>query len=221
MIWAKKIKYIYYEIHHSHNNSIHSLFNSLTPERCGSDFENVIKLIMGNTSLCTRSEIALRLMPQNLTNYKSTLVQVMAWCCQATSLYLGQCWLKSISPYVFTRPQCTTSVYKMYTKSVILTKGCSVKPHKHLLINSYHTLTHWGRVTHICVSKLTIIGSDNGLSPDRRQAIISTNAGIMLIGPLGTNVSEILIKILTFSFKKMRLNVSSGKWRSFFSASMC
>ena len=33
-------------------------------------------------------------------------------------------------------------------------------------------LTHWGRVTHICVSKLTIIGSDNGLSPDRRQAII-------------------------------------------------
>ena len=37
-------------------------------------------------------------------------------------------------------------------------------------------LTHWGRVTHICVSKLTIIGSDNGLSPDRRQAIIWTNA---------------------------------------------
>ena len=43
-------------------------------------------------------------------------------------------------------------------------------------------LTHWGRVTHICVSKLTIIGSDNGLSPGRRQAIIWTNAGILLIG---------------------------------------
>ena len=38
-------------------------------------------------------------------------------------------------------------------------------------------LTHWGRVAHICVSKLTIIGSDNGLSPGRRQAIIWTNAG--------------------------------------------
>ena len=63
-------------------------------------------------------------------------------------------------------------------------------------------LTHWGRVTHICVSKLTIIGSDNGLSPDRRQAIIWTNAGILLIEPLGTNFSEILIEILTFSFKK-------------------
>ena len=35
-----------------------------------------------------------------------------------------------------------------------------------------HTLTHWGRVTHICVSKLTITISDNGLSPGRRQAII-------------------------------------------------
>ena len=76
-------------------------------------------------------------------------------------------------------------------------------------------LTHWGRVMHICVSKLTMIGSDNGLSPDRRQAIIWTNAGISLIGPLGTNFSEILIEILTFSFKKMRLKVSSAKRRPF------
>ena len=43
-------------------------------------------------------------------------------------------------------------------------------------------LTHWGRVTQICVGKLTIIGSDNGLSPGRRQAIIWTMAGILLIG---------------------------------------
>ena len=71
--------------------------------------------------------------------------------------------------------------------------------------------SHWGRVTHICVSKLIIIGSDNGLSPDRRQAIIWTNAGLLLIGPLGTNFSEILIEILISSFKKMRLKVSSSK----------
>ena len=70
-------------------------------------------------------------------------------------------------------------------------------------------------MTRICVSKVTIIGSDNGLSPDRREAIIWTNAGFLLIGPLGTNVSEILIEILTFSFKKMRLKVSSAKWRLF------
>ena len=77
------------------------------------------------------------------------------------------------------------------------------------------TLNHWGRATHICVGKLTIIGSDNGLSPGRRQAIIWTIAGILLIGPLGTNFSEILIGIQTFSFKIMRLKVSSAKWRPF------
>ena len=70
-------------------------------------------------------------------------------------------------------------------------------------------------MTHICVGKLTIIGSDNGLSPGRRQAIIWTNAGILLIGPLETNFSEILIEILAFSFKKMRLKVSSAKRRPF------
>ena len=31
----------------------------------------------------------------------------------------------------------------------------------------------------ICVGKLTIIGSDNGLSPGRHQAIIWTNVGIL------------------------------------------
>ena len=74
-------------------------------------------------------------------------------------------------------------------------------------------LTHWGRVTHICVGNLTIIGSDNGLSPGRRQAITFTNVWKLLIGPLGINFSEILIKIHTFSFKKIHLKMSSGKWR--------
>ena len=79
----------------------------------------------------------------------------------------------------------------------------------------FSKLTNWGRVTLICVSKLTIIGSDNGLSPGRRQAIIWINAGILLIRPLKTNFSEILIKIHIFSFKKIHLKTSSGKWRSF------
>ena len=76
-------------------------------------------------------------------------------------------------------------------------------------------LTHWGRVTHICVGKLTIIGSDNGLSPGRRQAIIWTNAEILLIRTLETNFSEILSAIHTFSFKKMHLKMSSAKCRLF------
>ena len=76
-------------------------------------------------------------------------------------------------------------------------------------------LTHWGQVTHICVVKLIIIGSDNGLLPGWRQAIIWTNTLILLIGPLGTNFSEILIAIQTFSFKKMSLKMASAKWRPF------
>ena len=82
-------------------------------------------------------------------------------------------------------------------------------------METLYALTHWGRVTHICVGKPAIIGSDNGLSPDRRQAIIWTNAGILLIGPLGTYFSEILTGIQTFSFKKMHLKISSAKWCSF------
>ena len=57
-------------------------------------------------------------------------------------------------------------------------------------------LTHWGWVTHICISKLTNIGED------RRQAIIWTNAWILLIQTLGTNFSDILSEIHAFSLKK-------------------
>ena len=71
-------------------------------------------------------------------------------------------------------------------------------------------------MTHIYVSKPTIIGSDNGLSPGQRQNIIWNNAAILVIGPLGTNFNEILIEIPTFSFKKMHFKMSSGKLRQFF-----
>ena len=83
------------------------------------------------------------------------------------------------------------------------------------VVNIWRTLlTHWGQVTHVCVSRLTTIGSDNGLSPGQRQAIIWTIAGILLIGPFETNFSEILIEIHAFSFRKMHWKMS-GKWRPF------
>ena len=81
-------------------------------------------------------------------------------------------------------------------------------------------LTHWGRVTHICVSKLTIIGSDNGLSPGRRQTIIWINGGILVIGPVGINFSGILSEIHTFLFEKMHFKTSSANGGYFVSASM-
>ena len=62
---------------------------------------------------------------------------------------------------------------------------------------------------------LVIIGSDNGLSSVRRQAIFWTNDGILLIASLGTSVSDIWIKILQFSFKGMKLNMSSATFLPF------
>ena len=83
---------------------------------------------------------------------------------------------------------------------------------------AYHlngTLTYWGQMTHKCINKLTTIDSDNGSSPDRHQAVISTNADILLIGPFGTNFREILFGIQTFSFKKIHLKMSSVKCQPF------
>ena len=60
------------------------------------------------------------------------------------------------------------------------------------------------------------IGSDNGFSPGRRQAIIRTNAGILLIMIIKTlvmNVIEIVSKLYKFSFKEIHLKMLSAKWR--------
>ena len=77
------------------------------------------------------------------------------------------------------------------------------------------SLNHWGRVTHIWVNNLSIIGSDNGLLLGPYQALIQTNTGILLIEHLRTNFSEILIEIHTFSFKNKQFKMSSAKWRPF------
>ena len=66
-------------------------------------------------------------------------------------------------------------------------------------------------MTHICVSKLTISSSDNGLSPGRRQILTCTNSGILLFEHSGTNYSDILIEMHAYSCKKMHLKISSGK----------
>ena len=71
-----------------------------------------------------------------------------------------------------------------------------------IMTHTHIILTHWGQQTHICVGNLANIGSDDGLPPVRCQGIVWTNAAILLIGPLGTNFSEIWIGIQTFSLKK-------------------
>ena len=82
-------------------------------------------------------------------------------------------------------------------------------------------LTHWGRMMHICVSKQTIIGSDNGLSPGRRQAIIWINSGMLFIGSLGINFNEILIKNLYILFQENPFENIVWKMASILSRSQC
>ena len=82
------------------------LFNSLAPGGCGSDFKSKIwKIIIQNGSLGYHSEIALMWLPHKLTNRKSTMVRIMARCHEATSLYLNQCWPRSMLADCITRPQ--------------------------------------------------------------------------------------------------------------------
>ena len=89
-----------------------TIVNSLVPGRFQFNFRKVIlKLTLVNGSWGVTYEIALRWTPQDLTDDKSTLVQVMAWCCQAISHYLSQCWPKSMSPNDDTRPQWVNSIH--------------------------------------------------------------------------------------------------------------
>ena len=98
-----------------------------------------------------------------------------------------------------------------YIPTIVLINGSEIKHYINSAVNII--LTHWGRVAHICVGNLAIIGSDNDLSPGRRQAIIWTNAGILLILTLRTNFSDFFREIRAFSFKKIYLKMSSWKWR--------
>ena len=85
---------------------IGKLVNSLAPGRCSrNNFTSMIfKLITQNSCLDS-------LNVTGLSHDTSTLVQVMAWCCQTTSHYLSQCWHRSMSPYGVTRPQLTISMW--------------------------------------------------------------------------------------------------------------
>ena len=108
----------------------------------------------------------------------------------------------------------------LYVPTILMRKGTLFEPWiglvtKYLLCIRFTFLIHWGRVTHVCVGNLNITRSDNGLAPGRQQAIIWTNAGILLTGPLETDFSEILIYIQAFSFKKILLKISSAKLRPF------
>ena len=71
---------------------------------------------MGIDILSIQMNIILGWMPEDLIDGKSTLVQVMAWCSQATSHYLEQGWFKILMPYGTTRPQMTWMGHLLISK---------------------------------------------------------------------------------------------------------
>ena len=89
--------------------------NSLAPGRSKCNSKNVIfNLVLLIGIFRSSYDNALRWMPQDLTDDKSTLDQVMAWCHQATSHYLSQCWPRFLSPYGVTRPQWVNTSHKLW-----------------------------------------------------------------------------------------------------------
>ena len=95
------------------------VLNSLVPEWCGTSFKSAIsEYVLWIQFISTSRKIAFRWMAENTFDDKSTLVQVMAWCHQATSHYLSQCWPRSVLPYGITGPQwvnitsCTINMKK-------------------------------------------------------------------------------------------------------------
>ena len=83
-----------------------NLINLLAPGRCSNDLKNImLKLNTQSSSSVTCCGIALMWMPKNINNGKAKFLQIMAWYCQATSHYLSQCWLRSMTPYGITMPQ--------------------------------------------------------------------------------------------------------------------
>ena len=108
-------------------------------------------------------------------------------------------WLihKSIKEIGYTpRMYCHLKIFVLSVVSAILKVT-----HVHTIVKVHHIPSIYSLrpVTYICISELTIIGSDKGLSPGHCQSIIWTNAGILYIGPSGTKFNEMLIEIHLFT----------------------
>ena len=169
--------------------------------------------------------------PQSCTmpsRYSSSLT---TWNCQrgwlaATSYSPGKTFSKVYAPpavvAVVLRGCLSPCLVRVRVTSVgplswptLTTWNTTHQQRSHIVLMPIWVITHWGRVTHIYVSRPDDHGSDNGLSPIRRQAIIWTNEDILSIRPRATHFNGILFGIQKFSFKKMHFKISSTKWRPF------
>ena len=121
-------------------------FNSLAPGKCEWNFRYVIfKQISVIDGWGISCEIALIWMSFDFADDRSTLVQVMVWCRQATSHYLSQCWHRSMSPYGVTRPQWVNS---LWPSRVIPYGDIDLGPHwlRQWLVAWWHRAITWTNV---------------------------------------------------------------------------
>ena len=175
------------------------------------------------------AEISQVKLPSDECHWTLLMVSKSTWRRYATSHHLGQYWPILKSLYGVTGPLSVNSIYKwcigghIYTwtrwvniifVSVYVTQWLNTSRPRQMTAISHTTFSHafpWMKMGEFRLEfrwslflglQLTIfhIGADNGLAPIRRQAIIWTNAGILLTGPLGRNL-----------FKKMHLKMSSLK----------
>ena len=104
-------------------------FNSLAPGKFEWNFRLIIFIqILVIDRWGISCETALIWMSLDFTDDRSTLIQVMAWCHQATSYYLSQCWPRSLSPYGVTRPESVNvnkslpSLFSLYLRRKLCMK---------------------------------------------------------------------------------------------------
>ena len=113
--------------------------------------KEIVQLILVIDGWSISCKIVLKWMPMHLTDGKSTLVQVMAWCRQATSHYLSQCWPRILSPYDVIRPQCShccsADLGVAYTHQHMLTPPCGTVVHNTVRLDP---LLHYGLNTVRC-----------------------------------------------------------------------
>ena len=167
--------------------------------------DGILKYIFLNETLCNLIQLSLKFVHRSSINNEPPLVEIMwdnglvpsRWHAIVLTFDGLVYWRAAETPVKFRR-ETHISRLRDFARSGVTTVW----------------LSHWGRLSHI--RKITIIGSDNGLSPGRHQAIIWTNAGLLSIELLGTNFNEIGIKIQPFSYKKISLKASSAKWRPFY-----
>ena len=144
----------------------------LAPRRSGYDFKNAISNLVSPIDVFRSSHHnATRWMQRNLTDDKSTMVQVMAWCIQVTNHYLSQCWPRSMSPYVVTRPQ-------------FVDMNCCI--------------TQWGIVTHYVSAKRTAFVSVSGMQRVWYQIIVCNNTGVPSLKHTRTHTTEFLENQISF-----------------------